>query len=126
MCDAEGRKTSWEANCVNPFSKVGVRAAQDGGAHLEKNKFRWMVQQYYAQTPDGKARHRSTFLLWLFDGPLQYSTLPQDVIYFFKSGVGLCLFACFKTKLLDSFISSLKKPEGKKNGCFMTGIAGQA
>jgi hypothetical protein len=42
-----------------------------------------------------------------------YSTLPHDVIKD-KSGVGLCLFACFKTKLLDSFISSLKKPEGMK------------
>ena len=35
----DGTKTSWEANCVNPFSKVGVRAAQDGGVHLEKKIF---------------------------------------------------------------------------------------
>lgn len=37
----DGTKTSWEANCVNPFSKVGMRAAQDGGVHLEKKIDGW-------------------------------------------------------------------------------------
>ena len=117
----DGTKTSWEANCVNPFSKVGVCAAQDGGVHLEKKYSMDGAILRAAQTPDGKARHRATFAASANRGGFLMahywyhidSTLPHDVIKD-KTGVGLRLFACFKTKLLDPFISSLKKPEGMK------------
>ena len=64
-CRAEGRNRRGK-RIVNPFSKVGVRAAQDGeGAPRtlrppKKKKKISMMVQYYAQTPDGKASHRAT------------------------------------------------------------------
>ena len=74
MCDAE---VVGSELCVNPFSKVGVRAAQDGGVHLEKNKFRWMAQYAILRADAGREGTPPCHFFccnseprWLFDGPL--------------------------------------------------------
>ena len=106
-CRAEGRKRRGKRIVINPFSKVGVRAAQDGRVHLElsasKKKISMMVQ-YYAQTPDGKASHRATFFvtstnrggfLMAHTGNTLTHPYPQDMI---KKVGFVCLFVFFLWK----------------------------
>ncbi len=80
-CDAERPKGRGKRT-VNPFSKVGVCAAEDGDSEVAAEilslcpgkKFRQMVQNYaYAYVDAGRegGLYLSTFLhtRWLCDGP---------------------------------------------------------